>query len=175
MPKSSKKQIVDDEKKVIRELQKDSNESIDKIAKKCGFSRQKVWRIVKRLEKERAIWGYTAIVDDAKLNVKKFLVLIKRVNIPITEEKLNKVINRELKKEAERIGATIDTSYYTHGCYDYFICITAPDIKQVKKFCETLNKLFKDYISELEVLEVIFPVQSGGIQNPDIKELKELF
>ena len=42
MPKSSKKQIVDDEKKILLELQKDSNETIDKIAKKCGFSRQKV-------------------------------------------------------------------------------------------------------------------------------------
>jgi DNA-binding Lrp family transcriptional regulator len=175
MPKSSKKQIVDDEKKVIAELQKDSNESIDKIAKKCGFSRQKVWRIVKRLEKERTIWGYTAIVDDAKLSVKKFLVLIKRINIPVTEENLNKVVNRELKKEAERIGAVIKSSFYVHGCYDYFICITAPSIKQVKKFCEILNKLFKDYISEMEILEVIFPVQNCGIQNPNLEELKELF
>ena len=139
------------------------------------FLGKKYWRVVKRLEKERAIWGYTAVIDDAQLSMKRFLVLIKRVNIPITEEKLNKVINRELGKQAEQIGATIVSSYYVHGCYDYFICITAPGIKQVKKFCETLSKLFKDYISELEVLEVIFPVQSGGIQNPNLKELKELF
>ena len=46
MPKSSQKQIDADEKKVIRELQKNAKESIDKIAKNCGFSRQKVWRII---------------------------------------------------------------------------------------------------------------------------------
>ena len=56
MPKSSKDQIDADEKKIIKELQKNSKESIDKIAKKCGFSRQKVWRVIKRLEKNKTIW-----------------------------------------------------------------------------------------------------------------------
>ncbi len=41
MAKSSKKQIDQDEKRVIEQLQRNSNESIDKIAKTCGFSRQK--------------------------------------------------------------------------------------------------------------------------------------
>ena len=68
MPKSSKKQIDEDEKKVIAALQKNSKESIDKIAKKCGFSRQKVWRIIKRLENNQTIWGYHAVVDDEILS-----------------------------------------------------------------------------------------------------------
>ena len=52
MPKSSKKQIVEDEKKIIKELQKNSKGSIVAIAKRCGCSKQKVRRIIKRLEKE---------------------------------------------------------------------------------------------------------------------------
>lgn len=39
MSKSGKKQIDLDDKKVIEQLQKNSNEGIDKIGKKCGFSR----------------------------------------------------------------------------------------------------------------------------------------
>ena len=49
MPKRSQKQMDEDEKKIINELIKDSKKSIDKIAKKCNFSRQKVWRTIKRL------------------------------------------------------------------------------------------------------------------------------
>ena len=64
MPKNSREQIDADEKKVIKELQKNSKESSDKIAKKCGFSRQKVWRIIKKLEKNKTIWGYFAVVDN---------------------------------------------------------------------------------------------------------------
>jgi DNA-binding Lrp family transcriptional regulator len=63
MVKVSREQINKDEKKILAELQKDAQKGIDMLAKRCGFSRQKVWRIVKRLEKNRMIWGYTAIVD----------------------------------------------------------------------------------------------------------------
>jgi len=58
MAKSSKKQIEIDERKVLAELQRNSRESADDIAKKCGFSRQKSWRIVNRLEENQTIWGY---------------------------------------------------------------------------------------------------------------------
>lgn len=68
MPRKSRAQIRDDEKKVLKALQKNSKEGIDAIAKLCGFSRQKVWRIIKQLEKNEFIWGYTAITDDRKLN-----------------------------------------------------------------------------------------------------------
>ena len=51
MPRKSKAQIRDDEKKILKALQKNSKEGIDAIAKHCGFSRQKVWRIIKQLEK----------------------------------------------------------------------------------------------------------------------------
>jgi len=77
MPKTSKEQITNDEKKILRELQKNSKESIDKLAKKCGFSRQKVWRIIKRLENNKTIWGYHTVVDDEKMGLKRYLILIK--------------------------------------------------------------------------------------------------
>ena len=66
MAKSSKKQIYEDELKVIVELQKNAKENIDIISKKCGYSRQKVWRIIKRLEEDKTIWGYTAVVKEEK-------------------------------------------------------------------------------------------------------------
>ena len=78
MAKNSIKQIEEDEKKVINELLKNANKSINEIAKICGFSRQKVWRIIKNLEKNHTIWGYTAIVDEEKQNLKNYILLIKR-------------------------------------------------------------------------------------------------
>jgi AraC-like DNA-binding protein len=47
MSKSSNGQIEQDEKKVLTELKINSKENIDTIAKHCGFSRQKAWRIIK--------------------------------------------------------------------------------------------------------------------------------
>ena len=42
MPKSGKKQIYEDNKKFLKILRTNSGDSIESIAKKCGFSRQKV-------------------------------------------------------------------------------------------------------------------------------------
>ena len=64
MAKSSKDKIEQDEKKLISELMKNSKENIDTIAKHCGFSRQKAWKMMKRLEMDQKIWGYSAVIDN---------------------------------------------------------------------------------------------------------------
>ena len=71
MSKSSIKQIELDEKKVMNALQRNARGSIDKIAVDCGFSRQKVWRIIKRLEENKTIWGHYTVIDDEKLGLKR--------------------------------------------------------------------------------------------------------
>ena len=175
MAKNSEKQIKRDEKKIIAELQTNANSSINDIAIKCGFSRQKVWRIIKNLEKNNTIWGYTAVVDSEKQNMKKYYILIKRTNIPVNKEIINKIISRELKKSSEELGVHLMTSSYTNGAYDYIICIDASDIKGAKRFVENLNRLFGDAISEILLIEEMFCVQKCGIQNPEIERFKEFF
>ena len=171
MVKTSKQQIDTDEKKIIRELQKNSKESIEKIAKNCGFSRQKVWRVIKRLENNKTIWGYSAIVDNEKLDLRHYLILIKKSIKPV-QETADIIISREIERDADEIGITIHDSHYLHGCYDWQICFTAENIKKAKRFCEVLNTTYAPNIKELELLEIIFPVKEGGIQNPHLEKLR---
>jgi DNA-binding Lrp family transcriptional regulator len=175
MPKSSKKQIDADEKKVINELKINSKESIDKLAQKCGFSRQKVWRIIKKLEENKTIWGYPAIVDDEKLKLKKFIFLLKRNNKPISSEKLEIATSGEVRKELAKRGVNIEFNLLVHGDYDLIICATAPSIKETILLSNQLSTLFGEYIAEIKTLDVIFPIQKGGLENPNIHELKEFF
>ncbi len=170
MAKSSKEQIDNDEKIILRELQKDSKESIDTIAKKCGFSRQKVWRIIKRLEKNKTIWGYHAVVDNEKINQKPYFILAKKGIIPV-KETADKIVARGIEKEAEEIGVTIRASHYLHGCYDWQICFTAENIVVAKRFCERLKALYFPIIKDLELLETVFVVKQCCVENPDLKDL----
>ena len=78
MPKSSMEQIENDEKMILMELQKNAKQSVDEIAKKYGFSRQKVWRIIKKLEEDKIIWGNVAVVNIDKLGLKHYTALFKR-------------------------------------------------------------------------------------------------
>jgi len=176
MPKSSQKQIDEDENMIIKILQENSEESIDKIAKRCGFSRQKVWRIKKRLEKDKIIWGYNAVVDYEKRNQIEYFILIKRTSKPAPKEKLDLVIGRKLKKESAKIGVDVLSSYFVHGSFDWVLTITANHIGHVKRFLNIFNTLFAEgYISDVQVLEVIFPVEKNGTINPNLKELENYF
>ena len=173
MPKRSKKQIESDETKILQELGKNANKSINEIAKKCGFSRQKVWRIIKRLEKNNTIWGYVTIVDHETQGLKSFVVLIKKTNQPISETLLENITKRKLEKMAEKVGVTIECSSYMNGAYDWVIYFACEDTKQAKKFCEALNITYKGYIQESELLEEMFPIKIYGLINPEIEKLRE--
>ena len=173
MAKNSTKQIIEDERKIIKELLKNASNSVNEIAKNCGFSRQKVWRIIKNLEKNNTIWGYVAIVDNEKLNKKSFVILIKRTNKPIEDKTVNTIINQELQKLMDKTDIEIVQSSYLNGIYDWMICITARDIKQAKIFCEKLNRLYEGILSELIILERMFVARKCSIINPEIKKLKE--
>ena len=172
MPKNSREQIDADEKKVIRELQKNSKESIDKIAKRCGFSRQKVWRTIKRLEKNKTIWGYYAVVDNEKLDMKRYIMLIKRSNKPIGDA-INKMIDLTMHCKEEEIDVDVICSSYLHGQYDWMLIFTASNIKNAKKFSELLTKEYQHMISEINLLEDIFPVKKCGMVNPDLEKFRE--
>lgn len=161
-----------DEKRIIAELEENAKEGIDNIAKKCGFSRQKVWRIIKKLEKNKTIWGYHAVTDNERLGLKSYLVLIKKTNEPI-EKLADIIISRKIEKKAKELGIAINQSEYVHGNYDWLICFTASDIKQAKKFCEALNRTYQKHIGDLSLMERIFSVKKSGVQNPELEKLKE--
>lgn len=174
MPKNSRKQIDTDENKVISELQRNSKESIDKIAKKCGFSRQKVWRIIKRLEKNKTIWGYHAVIDEEKINLKSYLLLIKRSNEPM-DKNIMKMIQDMSAKKFDTDLINIKSLHYLHGAYDFVVNMTASDIKQAKKFIEIINQTHSKYFSEILLIEKIFSLKKCEILNPNPEKIKEFF
>jgi DNA-binding Lrp family transcriptional regulator len=175
MAKSSTQQIEQDERKIIKELRKNANKSINDIAKSCGFSRQKVWRIIKNLEKNKTIWGYTTVLDEHKLGKKSYLLLIKRSNKPISRDIVEKMARQKFMKRIEKIGVESLSNIYMNGLYDWLIFFNAEDIKIAKNYVEELNRTYGDYISNITLQEIIYTAQISGITNPNIKQIKDFF
>lgn len=175
MPKNSYDQIEQDEKKIIVELSKNANKSINDIAKSLDFSRQKVWRIVKKLEEENTIWGYTAIIDKQKLGQKTYILLIKRSNKPMEEEILSKMSNKEFTKRIEKLGIQSLFQLFIHGYFDWLVMFNASDIKKAKGYVEELNRAYQGFIEEISLHEMMFPALYCGMINPEIEKVKDFF
>jgi DNA-binding Lrp family transcriptional regulator len=165
-------QIAEDEKIVIQHLVRDARQSIDQLAKSCGFSRQKVWRIMKRLEENQTIWGYTAVVDTEKLGEKSYVLLLKARSFPLTKKVAGKIVDRAIDEQAAKLGITIKGSFWVNGCYDGMVCFTAHNIKQAKQFCDLFIRIYERDVDELELLERIFPVKQCMLINPRLKDIE---
>ena len=175
MAKNSVKQIEKDEKRILDELSKNANKSINDIASKCGFSRQKVWRVINNLEKNHTIWGYTAVVDEEKLAKKSYIMLVKRTNKPVSKELINNITTRKRADEVKKLGIDITNSIFTNGRFDWILCINAPDIRAAKGYVEIFNKIYEGYVSELHLVEKMFTAVSYGVTNPEIDKLNDFF
>lgn len=173
MAKTSKKQIEVDEKKVIEQLQKNCMENLDLFAKKCGFSRQKVWRIIKNLERDNIVWGYTAIVDNESLLKKHYILLMKRNTQKINHKIVDVLLSREFEEVIAKLGITIETSSYVHGEYDWIATFLASDIIYAKKFSELVKTTYPDTFQKIDLVETLFDIKRQNIFNPDTKKLKE--
>jgi DNA-binding Lrp family transcriptional regulator len=173
MAKNSKEQIEQDEKKILSELVKNSNENIETIAKHCGFSRQKTWRFIKRLEAKKLIWGYTAVFDEEKIGQQHFMLMIKRTSKQLEEKTINTIVSRRLEDLVAEIGVTIESSAYVHGEYDWILTFTAEDIKQAKKFSDSVVALHPGVIEKMTILQTLIFIRKQYILNPDKKKLKD--
>lgn len=172
MVKTSEKQILLDQTKVLDALEQHSKESLDEIAKSCGFSRQKVSRIIKNLEKNKVIWGYPPVTDEQAKNLKHFTLLIKRSNVPFDEGILKEV---SIDKIDNRISGLVkmENIYATHGIADFIFTFYAPDILTAKKFVNKLFERHSNHIKEYFLIETLVQMRKQGIKNPQIKQLTE--
>jgi DNA-binding Lrp family transcriptional regulator len=174
MVKTSRKQIELDEKKVIERLQMNCMENLDLFAKKCGFSRQKVWRIIKNLEKGNIVWGYTAVVDPSFVKKKRYMLLIKRNTHRINQRIVDILLSREFEDVVSQLDINIETSSYVHGEYDWVTTFVAPDIIHAKKFSELVKTTYPDTFQKIDLVETLFDIKRQNIFNPNATKLKEI-
>jgi DNA-binding Lrp family transcriptional regulator len=173
MVNNSKEQKQEDEKRILAELAKNSNASINTIAKHCGLSKQKVWRSIKQLEAKNLIWGYTAIVDEKKMGLTNFILMIKRTVRQPGEATVDKIISRKIEDLIKKLGITVESSFYVHGEYDWIITFTSIDIKHAKQIYDSLITLYPGVIKKITIMETLMFIRKQCILNPDKKNLRD--
>jgi DNA-binding Lrp family transcriptional regulator len=172
MAKISKEQQNEDEMKILAELQKNAKENIDTIAKHCGFSKHKAWRMIKQLEKNKKIWGYSAIVDNEKQGLQKYILFLKRSNKPFEKKDFSDIAMTRLKHMYEDLGITMLNTYMIHGEYDCVVIFTAKDINHAKKFCDLLMQKYSGPTEKMHLSQILFTLREQNILNPDPMEIR---
>lgn len=170
LPKVSKEQVLEDERRVINILRTHAKDSIDSIAKRCKFSPQKVSRIIAKLEREKRIWGYSAVVDDDYLEMRHYYLLLRRTKILLPQNIVDEILLTRLDDLVPGSVITIDNIEYVNGDFDGVFSFWAKDIAEAKRFVEKMNIRFHPYLMDFCLLESVYSVRRKGHRNPNINK-----
>jgi DNA-binding Lrp family transcriptional regulator len=152
------------EEQILNELQKNCRLNLDKIGKKCGCSRYKVARFMKKLEDNNIILGYSAIVNPNKINLKHFILLIKRTSVPLDEDIIKKLPVIGESDLIPNLNINLENTLYVHGNFDWVTTFTTSDIIDAKNFCNKILKYFSKYVERIELLETVGPIRINGFR-----------
>ena len=174
MPKRTEAMIVEETQRVLTVLQENANEDISVIAKRCHMSKDKLVKTIRHLERNQKIWGYTAVVDEHCLPLKKFVLLFKRNAEKFDGSLLSKNALEKFKAEYEPLGVRIDSSYFIYGEYDWLVIFNAQDLAAAKKFNVILFDHFPGLTEKASLMEVLLTHRAHYIVNPDQSKLREI-
>ncbi len=128
---------------ILRELDKNVRVSSIQIGKKTRLSKEVVQYRIKRLEDNKIITGYWAIINSAPAFAYK--ILIKNKNL--AKEKRQEFIDYVTKHKRVSWFAN------TEGNFDYIITVFAKDDVEFSDFCEKLFSLYGSYFQERHILK----------------------
>ena len=138
--------LNEDEKKVLRILASNSFISSFEIAKTIGRSAQKVFNIIKNLEENQIIKGYTIKINPTLENYLYFRVLLKLKNI--TLEKRDKILN--FLNEHPKIYRSIIMLGDYELCYD----VRCADLEQLRLVLQEIYYKFSDEVIKQDWIQI---------------------
>jgi len=160
--------------KILNELQKNCRLNLDEIGKKCGCSRYKVARVMKELEENKTILGYSAIVNPKKINLSHYIVLVKRTSLPFDEDMVKRIPDLGVIDFVPNVDINSIATLYVHGAFDWVLAFTTADLSIAKDFCNKIWKYYSKYVESLELLEVVVPFRMNGFAMASHEKLKEI-
>ena len=131
--------------KILRILQKDSKKTTKEIAEILNLTSSPVFERIKRLEKQKLIKKYVALVDKKKLNIP--ITAICMVSLRYHHEGFIDKFEKQIKELKE-----VQECYHMAGKVDFFLKINMTSLDNYHEFVR--SKLSK--IENIGVLESYF-------------------
>lgn len=118
------------DKKLLAFLQKDSKTTNKELSIKLGLSVTAVYERIKKLEREKVISKYVALLDRTKID-KSFVVFCHIKLIQHSKEFLT-----TFEKEVVKLNE-VSECYHVSGDYDYILKISVKNMEEYREFMVT--------------------------------------
>ena len=155
--------LTENDRKVIAVLDRNARLSNEKIGKEVGLTRQTVAKIIKKLEDEKIIYTYKAIMDYGRLGYSHFLLLIKVKSSYGLED----IIEASRKIDLTEIGVVIFYCGYFNGEYDFALLFGANNLSHAFSVVNIIKRFSSDSIQEIKLQEAVVDLAFRNVPNPE--------
>ncbi len=146
------------DKKLLLLLQNDSKKTTKELANALELSVTAVFERIKKLEKQKIIEKYVALVNKSKLN-KNFIVLC---HVKLIQHKKEYIA--QFEKEITKFPEVLEC-FHVSGDYDYILKICVKDIEEYREFMvSTLTNL--QHIASTQSSFMIKEVKNSTVIEP---------
>ena len=130
------------DRKLLYELDCNSRQTIQQLAKKIGLSKDAIKYRINQLIKEGIIKSFNAVIDTGKLGFISFRLLLKFYNLSPSKE--NEILNFLLKNK------NLIWLVQAEGSWDMNTWFLYKSIEEMNHFYETFLKRYNNYIQKRE-------------------------
>jgi len=121
---------------VLSALQNDAKINMKELSDRLHISKTPIYERIKRLENERYIKGYVALVDNKKVGLP--LIVFCNVSLAVHDDEHIQRFQKEIKDIDE-----IMECYSTGGVYDFLLKVVLRDLDDYNRFAfEKLTKVY---------------------------------
>ena len=124
----------------------------------------------KKLEEDKIIWGYTAVIDESKMNNVVYLILMKMK--PTTRGLADLIYKKVVSEEITKSRVRLVDAFHVNGEYDWVLRVAAPDHATARRYYDALRVIYEDYLIEKPVMvDVNFILMAEGKRNPHTEKI----
>lgn len=135
------------DKKLLGFLQNNTKQTTKELSNKLNLSVTAVYGRIKKLEREKVIKKYVALLDKSKIE-KNFIVFC---HIKLAQHKIDFI--KHFEKEITRLSEVLEC-YHVSGDYDYIIKIHVKDMNEYREFMVTKLTTIKDIVSTHSIFSI---------------------
>jgi Lrp/AsnC family transcriptional regulator len=148
--------ILDDaDRRILRELQRDSGRTVSEIANSVGLSHAPCWRRIQRLKEDGYIAREAAILDAQKLGWETEVFVFLKVS-PLGRANIEELRNSLMSHEQ------VVAYYIVMGNVDAMIHVVARNMRDYNRFySEHLST--SPYLSEINSMAVLSKLKSADL------------
>ena len=158
--------------RLIDYLIEDPTRSVREMSSGLHSNRQRIWRQKRALEGANVIWGYSAVVDESKLEQVLYLVMMKLR--PMDRGLVDLITGRLRKSEPRRQDVRLINLLYVSGEFDLIAMFSAPDHVTARRYYDSLRVSYREFLLEKPVIvDVNFSLIRQGKTNPELGRLED--